>query len=120
MFTSRFRDKSLQGAWSGQEVRGNTPGWSSLLVEGTKMEFHGANTQEWYKATFSIREDAAPKQIEAVITECPYPQYLGKTVHGIYRIENGKFTFAANEPGSPGVPASFDAQGARKFILTQK
>ena len=110
----------LQGTWSGREVGITTPGSPSLIVEGSKMEFHGANTQEWYEATFSIREDTTPKQLEAVITECPFPEYVGKTTHGIYRIEDGKFTFAANEPGNPVVPVSFDAQGARKFVLTQK
>jgi uncharacterized protein (TIGR03067 family) len=110
----------LQGKWSGQEVGAKTPGSSSLVFEGTKCEFHGANPQEWYKATFSLREDTTPKQLEAVIIECPFPQYVGKTARGIYKLEEGKLTFAANEPGQPAVPASFDAQGARKFVLTLK
>jgi uncharacterized protein (TIGR03067 family) len=109
----------LQGTWSGQEL-GVKAGSPSLVIEGTKMEFHGANSQEWYKATFSLREDTAPKQLEAVITECPFAQYVGKTTHGVYQIEDGRLTFAANEPGNPAVPASFDAQGARKFVLTRK
>ena len=108
----------LQGTWSGQELGGTTPGSPSLIVEGTKVEFHGANTQEWYRATFLIREDKTPKQLEAVISECPFPEYVGKTSRAIYRIEDGKMTLAANEPGNPAVPASFDAQGARKFVLT--
>jgi uncharacterized protein (TIGR03067 family) len=111
---------ALQGTWSGQEAGARTPGSSSLLLDGTKCEFHGADPQEWYKATYSIREDTTPKQLEAVITECPFPQYVGKTVHGIYKIEDGKFTFTANEPGNPAAPASFDAQAARKFVLTRK
>jgi uncharacterized protein (TIGR03067 family) len=111
---------TLQGQWSGEELGARTQGASSFTVEGTKCEFHGANPQEWYKATFSLREDVTPKQLEAVVTECPFPQYVGKTSHGIYKIEDGKFTLAANEPGNPAVPASFDAQGARKFVLRQK
>ena len=110
----------VQGTWSGQEARANTEASPSLIIEGTKLEFHGANPSEWYKATFSLREDTTPKQLEAVITECPFPQYVGKTSHGIYRIEDGKLTFAANEPGNEAVPASFDAPGARKFVMTQK
>lgn len=111
---------ALQGTWNGQETGAKTQGSSSLVLDGAKCEFHGANPQEWYKATYSLREDTSPKQLQAVITECPFPQYVGKTVNGIYKIEGDKFTFTANEPGNPAVPANFDAQGARQFVLTQK
>ena len=111
---------TLQGTWSGQELGANREGSPSLILDGTKMEFHGANTNEWYKATFSLREDTTPKQLEAVVSDCPFPNYVGKTVHGIYKIEDGKFTLTANEPGIPAVPVSFDAQNTRKFVFTQK
>ena len=110
---------TLQGTWRGQELGAKSKGSPSLVFTGTNCEFHGANPQEWYKATFLLREDTTPKQLEAVITECPFTQYVGKTVHGIYQIEDGKLTFTANEPGNPAVPASFDAQRARKFVMAQ-
>jgi uncharacterized protein (TIGR03067 family) len=110
----------LQGTWSGQEVGANTQGSASLIIEGSKIEFHGSNTNEWYKATFSLREDTTPKRLDAVLTECSFPQYVGKTGHAIYKIEDGTLTLTGNEPGNPAVPASFDAQGARKFVFTQK
>ena len=110
----------LQGTWIGQEVGGNAQGSPSLTVSGTNMEFHGENPQEWYKATFTLREDTTPKQLEAVLTECPFPQYVGKTGHAIYKIEGGKLTLTGNEPGNPAVPASFDAQGARQFVFAVK
>ena len=110
----------LQGTWSGQEVGAETQGSPSLTLDGTKLEFHGANTQEWYKATFTLRVDTTPKQLEAVVTDCPAPQYVGKTAHAIYKIEDGKFTLTGNEPGNPAVPASFDAQGARQIVFTLK
>ena len=111
---------TLQGTWSGQELGANTEGSPSLILDGTKMEFHGVNTNEWYKATFSLREDTTPKQLEAVVTDCPFPNYVGKTVHAIYKVEDGKFTLTGNEPGNPAVPASFDAQGARQIVFTLK
>ena len=111
---------TLQGTWSGQEVRANAQGSPSLVLEGTKFEFHGANPNEWYKATFSLREDTNPKQIDIVVTDCVFTKYVGKTAHGIYKIEDGKFTFAANEPGNPAVPTSFDAKSAREFVFTRK
>ena len=102
------------------KLGGKTEGSPSLVLDGTKMEFHGANTNEWYKATFSLREDTTPKQLDVVVTDCVFPKYVGKTAHGIYKIEDGKLTLAANEPGNPEVPTSFNAQSARKFVFTQK
>ena len=111
---------TLQGTWSGSEVGGNIEGSPSLILDGTKLEFHGANPHEWYKATFSLREDTTPKQIEGVVTDCAFPKYVGKTFHGIYKIEDGKFTLTANKPGNPAVPASFDMKDAREFVFTLK
>jgi uncharacterized protein (TIGR03067 family) len=109
---------TLQGKWSGQEVGSQIPGASSLVIDGTKLEFVGADTNEWYKATFTLRDDTTPKQFVAVITDCPAPQYIGKTAHAIYKIEDGKFTLTGNEPGNPAVPGSFDAPNARELIFT--
>ncbi len=110
--------QALQGKWTGQEVGSQVPGASSLVIDGTKLEFVGADTNEWYKATFTLRDDTTPKQFVAVITDCPVPQFIGKTSHAIYKIENGKFTLTGNEPGNPAVPGSFDATEARELIFT--
>jgi uncharacterized protein (TIGR03067 family) len=110
--------QALQGKWTGQEVGAQVPGTSSLVIDGTKLEFVGANTNEWYKATFTLRDDTTPKQFVAVITDCPVPQFIGKTSHAIYKIENGKFTLTGNEPGNPAVPGSFDATEARELVFT--
>ena len=110
--------QALQGKWTGQEVGVQVPGTSSLVIDGTKLEFVGANTNEWYKATFTLRDDTTPKQFVAVITDCPAPQYIGKTANAIYKIEDGKFTLTGNEPGNPAVPGSFDAPHARELVFT--
>jgi RNA polymerase sigma factor (sigma-70 family) len=109
---------AFQGTWSGQEA-GGPPG-SSLTVQGSNLEFHGANPKEWYKATFTFREDTVPKQLIAVITDCVAPQYVGKTSCAIYQIQGGTFTMVGNEPGNPKVPSSFDAPDGRKFVFTKK
>ena len=113
-------ESTLHGTWSGQEVGAKAQGSPSLTFEGTNLEFHGANPQEWYRGTFTLREDATPKQLDAVVTECPFPNYVGKTVHAIYKLEDGKLTLTGNEPGNPAVPASFDARGARQIVFTLK
>lgn len=108
---------TLQGTWKGQETGANAKGLPTLVLSGANLEFHGADTNEWYKASFILREDTNPKQLVAVITECPAPQYVGKTANAIYKIEDGTLTIAGNEPGNPAMPAAFDAPGARKFVF---
>jgi uncharacterized protein (TIGR03067 family) len=110
--------QALQGKWTGQEVGSPIPGASSLVIDGTKLKFVGADPSEWYKATFTLRDDTTPKQFVAVITDCPAPQYVGKTANAIYKIEDGKFTLTGNEPGNPAVPGSFDAPHARELVFT--
>jgi uncharacterized protein (TIGR03067 family) len=111
---------ALQGTWKGQEIGGDTPGDSCLIITGKNLEFRGANTNEWYKGTFSLQEGANPKVFLASITDCCAPKYNGKTGYVLYRIEKDTLTFTVNEPGSPAPPASFDASDTRRFVLKKK
>jgi len=107
---------AIQGTWTGNETGNHSDGIASFIVQGSSFEFHGANTNEWYKAAFSLYE-TDPKQLLIVITDCPVPDYVGRTAFAIYQLQNGTLTIAGNEPGNPIVPASFDAAGARKFVF---
>ena len=107
---------TLQGTRQGQET-GRTEGMCRLMISGNTLEFRGADPREWYKGTFTLREDTNPKQLVVAIAECPAPEYVGKTVYAIYRIEAGTLTLTGNEPGNPEVPTGFDARGARSFTL---
>ena len=111
---------ALQGTWTGHEAGAGGPGSVSIVIQGTNLEFHGANPQEWYKGTFTLREDTNPKQLVGVVTDCPAPQYVGKTSYAIYELKDGKFTLVGNEPGNPKVPDGFDAPGSRKFVFTKQ
>ena len=110
---------SLQGTWGGQETVASRKGACSLVIKGSNLEFHGADTNEWYEATFSVY-DTTPKQMVVVIADCPSPGYVGMTAYGIYQLQEGTLTVAANEPGNPVVPADFDAPGARRIVFKQK
>jgi uncharacterized protein (TIGR03067 family) len=112
--------EAVLGTWGGQEVGRNNEGEASAVFTGTTFEFRGANPEEWYKATYKLREDTDPKRIELVITDCPFPNYVGQTAHGIYKIEDDMFTVTGNEPGNSEVPMSFDQPGARQFVFTLK
>lgn len=115
----RKSDSFPQGKWIGTEAGAEAAGTCSLTVTGNELEFHGANTNEWYKAVFAVY-DTVPKQAVAVITDCPMPEYKKQTTYAIWQLENGVLTLAGNEPGNPTVPANFDALHARKFVFKQE
>jgi uncharacterized protein (TIGR03067 family) len=106
---------TLQGTWQGREIGGKTEGVCYFVVSGNNAEFRGADTNEWIKGTFSLREDTNPRQFVCLTTACSYPPHIGKTVYAIYRIEGGTVKLTGNEPGNPDVPSGFDASGARQF-----
>jgi len=107
----------LQGKWRGHEA--GEPGTSSLVLEGSKLEYHGAQTNEWYKANISFY-GTTPKQAVVTITDCPFPQYVGATSYTIYQVQDGALTITGNEPGFPAAPVTFDAAGARKIIFKRE
>ena len=111
---------ALEGTWKGAEV--GAPGAISptIIFKGSTIEFHGTDPREWYRATFTVREDTKPKRLVATITDCPFPQFVGKTGNSIFQIQDGTLTLAGNEPGDPTFPINFDAPGARKFIFKKK
>jgi uncharacterized protein (TIGR03067 family) len=111
---------ALQGSWGGRVVQGDTKNPCSFVVSGTTYEFHDlAETNVWYKGTFSLREETTPRQFVASISDCPFPQYIGKSATAIYRIGHGNLTITANEPGSVSIPATFDAPDASRLEVTR-
>jgi uncharacterized protein (TIGR03067 family) len=106
---------SLQGAWQGKEIGGKTEGMCYIVVSGNNAEYRGADTNEWYKATFTLREDTSPRQIVCLTTGSSYPPMIGTTRYGIYRFEDGMVRLAINESDNPTVPPDFNAPGARHF-----
>jgi uncharacterized protein (TIGR03067 family) len=119
--TPRNSDSAaLQGAWKGEELGGHTNAPCYLVVSKKNFEFRGADANDWYKGTFSLREETTPKQLIGVVTQCPSHNYVGKTTWGIYQIANGALTFAVHEPGNAEPPSSFDAPDARRFAFKRE
>jgi uncharacterized protein (TIGR03067 family) len=111
---------ALQGTWTGKELSADSDDPCRLVVSGQNFEFHGPDSNEWYKGTFTLREGSDPKVMVAAITECPVEKYIGKTDFAIYRLEDGTLTLTAREPGNPEVPAGFDAPETRRFVFKLK
>jgi uncharacterized protein (TIGR03067 family) len=111
---------TFQGTWTGKELSADSEDPCRLIVSGQSFEFHGPDSNEWYKGTFTLRENSNPKVMVAAIMECPVEKYVGKSDYAIYRFENGTLMLTAREPGNPDVPAGFDAPETRRFVFKRK
>jgi uncharacterized protein (TIGR03067 family) len=111
---------ALQGTWTGKELSADSDDPCHLIVSGHNFEFRGPDPNEWYKGTFTLRENSDPKVLVAAITDCPVDKYIGKTDYAIYRLENGTLRLTAYEPGNPEVPPGFDAPESRRFTFKLK
>lgn len=113
--TKRTDIDVLQGTWK-MHLGFRRQGMPSFAFNGTNMEYHGAISRIWYKATFTLREDMYPKRLEAVVTDCPHRGQIGQTFNAIYKIEDDKLTLTAYGPGDQSWPSNFDAGGAFVFL----
>ena len=102
-------------------MQGNPEHQCSLVFSGGAYAFRDeVDTNVWYKGTFTLREDTTPRQFIGVVSECPFPQYVGKTSMAIYRLESGTLTIAGHEPGITAAPSAFDAPDAACMELKRK
>ena len=114
-------ETTMQGTWRGRSLRDNPEHQVLFVIAGKHFDFHDeTETNNWYKGTFTLKEDAAPRQFIAKITECPFPQYVGKTSLAIYKIEEGTLTITANEPGKESLPEDFDSAEAACIEVKKK
>lgn len=111
---------ALQGTWTGKELTADSDAPCHLIVSGQNFEFRGGDPNEWYKGTFTLRENSNPKVLVGAITDCPVDKYIGKTDLAIYRLENGTLSLTAYEPGNPEAPSTFDAPETRRFTFKLK
>ena len=118
----RLSDSSrMQGAWTGRELAAKPEGEgpSHFTIAGDAFEFRGTNTNEWYKGTFTLRENANPKQILITVKDTPSTKFIGKTSHGIYRFDGDKFILTANAPGDEDWPAAFGVEASLTIEFTK-
>jgi len=111
---------ALQGTWKGKEIGGQVEGDVYLIIKGKELEYRGADPGEWYKGTFTVREDKQPRQLIGEVQDCPAPKYVGKQCLAIYRIDGDRLTITGNEPGNPEFPSALDSADSRQFVLQKQ
>jgi hypothetical protein len=116
---AKVEPTALQGTWKGKETGGRSEGNAVIVIQGSTLEAHCADTNEWYKAAITLF-DTTPQQMLVVIKDCPAPQYVGQTACAIYALKDGELTISGNEPGFLATPTGFDAPGVRKFVLKKE
>ena len=109
----------LQGVWAGQMV--NVGSEYKMTISGSNFDFKATDSEGFYKGTFVLNEKVTPKQGDFKIDDCFVEQYKGTIAKAIYKIENGTFTFASNEPGIEDRPSDFVASDeVQVFTLTKQ
>jgi len=118
--TLRTSDSAvLQGTWQASEIGGKRE-VCRIVIAGDTAEFRGADTNEWFKATFTVRPGTNPRQVVFVTTASSYPPDTGITRYAIYRVEDGMIRLTASEPGSGNMPSDFSAPDTRQFELRKR
>jgi uncharacterized protein (TIGR03067 family) len=111
--------EKLEGTWIGPEVGGFPGDWTSIF-SGNHVGVNGP-AEESYKGTVKTSSKTDPKQADFIIEECFLQDYVGKTSLGIYELRERRLALAANEPGVPTRPISFQEKGkARLWFLTKQ
>ena len=114
------KPQAFLGTWEGVEIGREAAGKSRITFEGDSVHFQGADPAEWYKGTFSAVAQADQNQLVAKISECGFPQFVGKSSFFIYKVENGKLTLVGHKPGDLNPPKDFEGDAtSRTFVFTK-
>lgn len=88
-----------------------------MLVTDNQISYSGSTSTDWFKGTFTLRQDTQPKQLLVSITQAPSPGDVGKPLNVIYKYEANSLTVCANPPGDTNAPATFGAPGTRNYLF---
>ena len=108
----------LEGTWIGTDASAMGE-WTFVISKG-KVEVRGPESA-FYAGTVTLGDKTNLKQVDFKIDKCSFPQYVGETSLGIYKLDGNKLTLAASEPGSFSRPAFFNSTGGvMLFSLTKR
>jgi uncharacterized protein (TIGR03067 family) len=95
----------LEGHWIAAQA-GQQGGNYKVTIDGNRLDYRGANSNDWCIATFALNEQVQPPQIDLTIREMGDAHYVGKIALGIYQLQDDQLIVAAGEPGSTERPTS--------------
>ena len=120
-------DSELVGNWQGYIIEdGGIKEDVVFTISADIMDIHiyeNLGDDEIYMTwSYSINNDASPKQIDITITEYPLSEFIGATILSIYKIEGNVLTIVFKEFDHDIRPTSFDYSDGNTnlFVLTKQ
>ncbi len=108
---------SLEGQWTGHEASPpNAP--CEVTVTGNRLEYRGAQSNDWTRGVLVLNEKAQPMQLDLTIQEAP--QNVGATVLAIYEQQGNDLKIAAASPGDPQRPANFISGPSTRVVIFKR
>jgi RNA polymerase sigma factor (sigma-70 family) len=99
--SSESAKQSLQGHWTGSNTA--HPGETCTLnISGDRIEYRGAEPNDWLRGTFVLNENTQPGQMNVTIIE-PASNFIV----GIYEVKGGKMIIAVAPHGSSQRPIDY-------------
>jgi uncharacterized protein (TIGR03067 family) len=94
-----IRDQqSVQGQWNGYKAK--RPDYKcTVKLTGNQFEYRGAETNDWSRGTFILRENVEPKEMDLTILEPA--QQSDNRLFAIYQLEGDKMTVAMSSIHRP-------------------
>jgi uncharacterized protein (TIGR03067 family) len=90
--------QSVQGQWSGYNAK--RPDYKcTVKLTGNQFEYRGAETKDWSRGTFVLRENIEPKEMDLTILE-PAQQSDHK-LFAIYQLDGDKMKVAMSSIQRP-------------------
>ncbi len=108
---------AIQGTWTGQQDGAKNIDPLKAVFSGNNLDVNGNDPNEWFKATFTLQEDASPKQISVIVTGCPVDELVGKTLTGTYDLDGNALTLTGYKSKNPALPEEFSMLGPDQVVL---
>ena len=113
---------ALEGSWVGCEIRKPFIEWT-LVIEGNRFSLMREDFRQWYKGHLKLNSNCPIKKIDFQIEETGNHQLAGKTLLGIYEVEEEILTFITSGFDIQERPLSFESADetmAFNFVRTRR